>query len=178
VRRLVAVGVAALALLLAGYAAAHRPDVGIPSGYVATVSRVEPNVVGLSVGTVLGDQLFVRNLTRAPVVILDRMGRPFLRIAAGHSRAWHDVRVVETGPPPPARPDAPAGEPHFVKNWSVPGRSGPRRFAIRGFLGWVPPRQTGGNGTPLAVWIGGAAFLLALSVGAVYLLGRTASPQR
>jgi hypothetical protein len=169
----VAVGVAAIALVVAGDADAHQPDTAIPTGYVATVSGIQPNVVGLGVTVVLGDQVLVRNLTRGPVMILDRRGRPFIRVAAGRSRAWHDVRVVETGPPPPARPGADSAEPRFVKNWRIPGRAGTRPFAISGFLGWAPPDQSGsGGGTPLAVWVGGATFLLALSVGAVWLLGR------
>jgi len=171
--RIVPVGVAALALLLSVKAAAHEPDTAVPTGYVATVAGVRPNVVGLSVSTVLGDQVLVRNLTRARVVILDRRGRPLIRVAAGRSRTWHDVRVVETGPPPPPTPRADPAAPRFVKRWSIPGRAGGRRFAITGFLGWVPPpQQSDGDGTPLAVWAGGAIALVALSAGAAYLLGR------
>jgi hypothetical protein len=138
------------------------------------VSGVQPNVVGVSAATVLGDQVLVRNLTPTQVVILDPRGRPFIRIGTGKSRSWHDGRVVETGPPPPPAPGAAENAPRFVKNWRIPGRVGKRRFAISGFLGWVPPRQTGGNGTPAAVWIGGAALLLALSLGAAWALGRRA----
>jgi len=140
------------------------------------VSGIEPNLVGVSATTVLGDQVLVRNLTPMPVVILDGRGRRFIRIGAGKSRSWHDARVVESRPPPPPAAGAAEDAPRFVKNWRIPGRVGQRRFAITGFLGWVPPRQTGGNDTPLAVWIGGAAFLLALSLGAAYLLGRNAAP--
>ena len=145
---------------------------GIPTGYVATVSGVEPNVVGVSAMTVLGDQVLVRNLTQSPVVILDRQGRPLIRIGAGKSRSWHDGRVVESGPPPPPPAGAAENAPRFVKNWTIPGRAGPRRFAITGFLGWVPPRQRADGDTPWTVWVGGAAVLVALSAGAAYLLGR------
>jgi len=170
--RWVAVGVAALALLVPAHAAAHNPGVGIPTGYVATVSAVRPNIVGLRATTVLGDQLAVSNLSRRPVVILDPNGRPFMRIPSGRTKTWHDTRVVETGPPPLPRRAAAASEPRFVKNWTIRGRAGGRSFAINGFLGWVPPRESGGGGMPLAVWIGGAAFLLALSVAAAWLLER------
>ena len=170
--RRVAVGVTALALVSAGAASAHNPGVGIPTGYVATVSGIQPNIVGVRATTVLGDQIAVSNLSRRPVVILDRNGRPFMRITNGRTKTWHDARVIETGPPPPPRPGAAATEPRFVKNWTIPGRAGARSFAINGFLGWVPPTDSGGGGMPLAVWVGGAAFLLALSVAAAWLLGR------
>jgi hypothetical protein len=136
------------------------------------VSGVQPNVVGVSATTVLGDQVLVRNLTQTPVVIFDRRGRPFIRIGTGKSRSWHDARVVDTGPPPPPAPGAAENAPRFVKNWTIPGRAGQRRFAISGFLGWVPPQRKADGGTPWIVWVGGAAVLLALSAGAAYVLGR------
>jgi hypothetical protein len=137
------------------------------------VASVRPNVVGLQARVVLGDQLQVTNLSPRPVVILDRGGGPFIRIAAGESRAWHDPRVVGRGSPPPPTPGAPKGAPRFVKNWSVPGRASRQAFAIDGFLGWVPPAgEDEGGAAPWFLFAGGALALVALSMAAVYFLGR------
>jgi hypothetical protein len=90
-------------------------------GYVATVSAIEPRILGVGARIVVGDQVLVTNLSRVPVVILDPMGRPFIRIPSGKSRAWHDVRVVEHGDPPPPAPGAAATDTRLVRNWSIPG---------------------------------------------------------
>jgi hypothetical protein len=146
--------------------------VGKPTGFVATVASVRPNVVGLQARVVFGDQLQVTNLSRRQVEILDRAGKPFIRIPSGSNRAWHDPRVVGRGDPPPPTPGAPEGAPRFVKNWTVPGRAAAQAFVIDGFLGWVPPEESGGEGTSTFLLAGGALALVALSAGAAYLLGR------
>jgi hypothetical protein len=171
VRRLVG-AFALLALAAPLPAAAHEPGAPTMSGFVATVSNVEPNVVGLSARVVLGDQLLVTNRSNRTVEILDRSGRPFIRIASGKSRAWHDERIVGRRATPPPAPGASATAPRFVKNWSVPGRTKDRAFAIKGFLGYVPPGQASDEGVPTVVLVGGALALVALSALAAYLLGR------
>jgi hypothetical protein len=137
-----------------------------------TVSAIEPNVLGLRARGVLGDQILLSNLTRAPVVILDPTGRPFIRVASGKSHTWHDTRVVASGDPPP--PAARSGErdPRLVKNWRIPGRTGKRQFTIVGFLGWVPPEERENEGAPAWLLAGGALALIALSAVAAYFLGR------
>jgi hypothetical protein len=170
IRIVAAVVLGVLALPLP--ARAHETGTGTPTGFVATVAAVEPNVVGLQARIVLGDQLLITNLSRNRVEILDRTGKPFIGIPAGGSRAWHDARVVGQGEPPPAAPGAPEAAPRFVKNWTVPGRTAGRAFAVRGFLGWVPPAESGDEGVPFVVLAGGALALVVLSAGAAYLLGR------
>jgi hypothetical protein len=170
----VAVAAALLALAAPLPAAAHEPGAPTLSGYVATVSAIEPAVLGLRARAVAGDQVVLSNLSRGPVVILDPAGEPFIRIASGSSRAWHDTRVVERGSPPPPAPGAPATDPRFVKNWTIPGRAGTRRFAIRGFLGWVPPNVSEDDGVSPVLLAAAAAALVALSAAGAYLLGRRA----
>lgn len=167
---------ALVGLLAPPLAGAHEIGTGMPTGFVATVSAVRPNVVGLEARVVLGDQLSVRNLSGKPVEILDRGGKPFLQIPTGSSRAWHDPRVVGTGDPPPSAPGASEAAPRFVKNWSVPGRVAGRSFAIGGFLGWVPPEESADEGVPPFLLAGGALALVALSAVAAFLLGRSSRP--
>jgi hypothetical protein len=167
-----AVAVTAVALTLCGHAAAHELPGGKARGYVATVARLEPNIVGVQARAVAGDQVLVSNLSRRPVVIFDPSGRPFLRIASGKSGAWHDPRVVEAGPPPSPPPGTAEDAPRFVKNWRIPGRAGGRPFAITGFLGWVPPEEGDEKGVPAVLLAGGALVLVALSAVAAYVLGR------
>jgi hypothetical protein len=132
---------------------------------------MRPQVVGVQAQIVLGDQLHIRNLSRRPVEILDRAGKPFIRIPAGGNHAWHDARVVGQGQPPPAAPGAPETAPRFVKNWSVPGRVAGQNFQIDGFLGWVPPPADEG-GVSAFLLAGGALALVALSAVAAFLLSR------
>ena len=133
---------------------------------------MRPNIVGLEVRVVGRDQLVVLNLTRRPIVILDRGGRPWRRIAPGDSDMWHDERVLWRDDPPPPPAGAPEDAPRFVKNWRVPGRTGETQFAIEGFLGWLPPRTTADEGPATSAFVAGAAALLLLSVAAAILLGR------
>jgi hypothetical protein len=168
----IAVGLALLALAAPKPAVAHEPGAPTRTGFVATVSAIEPNVLGVQARTVRGDQVLVSNLSRDAVLILDAMGRPFIRIPSGKSRAWHDARIVESGPPPSAAAGADESAPRFVKNWTIPGRARGRPFAIHGILGWVPPKQDEDAGPSTVVLAGGALVLVALSAAAAYLLGR------
>jgi hypothetical protein len=166
--------VAVVAAVTAGTAAAHEPESPTSGGYTATVSSVRPDVVGLQVRVVGHDQLVVLNLTRRPVVILDRGGRPARTIAPGDSDTWHDERVLWNGEPPPPLPGASRDAPRFVKNWRVPGRAGGTPFAIEGFLGYLPPRQGSSSGGAGGRWVlvGGAVALVVLSAGVMYALDR------
>jgi hypothetical protein len=153
-------------------AGAHEIGTGRPTGFVATVASIRPQVVGVQAQIVLGDQLHLRNLSRRPVEILDRSGKPFIRIPAGGNHAWHDARVIGQGEPPPPAPGAPESAPRFVKNWSVPGRAAGQNFQIDGFLGWVPPEETDEGGVSPFLFAGGALALVGLSAVAALLLGR------
>lgn len=173
--RKVAVLVALLCAAAPSRTGAHAVNQAHITGYVATVSAVEPNVVGVQVRVVLGDQLQLTNYTKAPVEILGPDGRPERTINAGRTLSWHDERIVETGdPPPPPRSGGAPTTPRFVKNWRVPGRTAEREFAINGFVGWIPPapQPTGDEGPPLWAFALGGFGLVALSAGAVYVLSR------
>jgi hypothetical protein len=190
----VAVGVAALlALAWVGAAAAHGPGSSTTTGYVASVSGIEPTVLGVRAQAAYGDQILVSNLSAQPVVILDPAGRPFIRftklrgverrsasgwkqVARTQSYAWHDPRVIGRGAPPPPAPGSDPAASRFVKNWRIPADAGGRDFEILGFLGWVPPKQQDGNGVSKLLLAGGAVGLLALSIAAVVLLGQRPDP--
>ena len=136
---------------------------------------MEPNVLGLRAHATAGDELLVNNLSRRPVVILDRAGRPFIEIPTGESRSWHDERVVHRGDPPPPVPGAPETDARLVKNWTIPGRAGDQAFAITGFLGWVPPAETEDEDVSLVLLAVGALALVGLSLAGAFLLGRRAN---
>ncbi|HVD26570.1 MAG TPA: hypothetical protein VNB86_11315 [Gaiellaceae bacterium] len=179
---------AVVALVPAGAAFAHGPHGVNGTGYVASVKVVDPQVVGLEAKVILDDQLLVSNLTRKPLQILDRSGRPFIRFRpsgverlldgewrhmnSGAAYAWHDSRVVGSGTPPPVDPGAAETAPRFVRNWTVPGRVGAKAFAIEGALAWVEPPRQQDEGVSTALLVGGALALAALSLGAMLLLGR------
>ena len=128
--------------------------------------------MGLRAQIVLGDQLLVANLSAKPVEIFDQSGDSFIHIASGKSRVWHDARIVGRGDPTLPTSGAKASDPRFVKNWTIPGRTAGRQFAIEGFLGWIPPEESKDEGVPVLALAGGALALLALFAAAAYLLGR------
>jgi hypothetical protein len=178
---------AVAALVPTGTALAHGPHGVNGTGYVASVNVVDPQVLGLEAKVILDDQLLVSNLTQKPLQILDRRGRPFIRFQqngverlrdgqwrrmnTGAAYAWHDSRVVGSGTPPPAVPGATETAPRFVRNWTVRGRVGDQAFTIEGALAWVePPKRSESVSTALLA--GGALALAALSLGAMFLLGR------
>jgi hypothetical protein len=185
-----ALGVSALvALASASAAGAHGPGTSTSTGYVASVSGIEPTVLGLRAQAAYGDQILVSNLSPRPIVILGVDGRPFIRftkargverrtasgwnqVARIQSYAWHDSRVVGRGAPPAAAPGADPAASRFVKNWRIPGQAGGRDFEILGFLGWVPPRKQDDGGVSPVLLVGGAAGLFALSLAALLVLGR------
>jgi hypothetical protein len=147
-RVLAAVALAALAC--ASGARAHEG--GTHTGFVATVSGIEPPQLGLLV-TVLGghERLSVRNLTRDTIVVFGERGQPRLRLAPGRSGSLADARIGSTGPPP--------GEGEFVKDWRIPGTADGRPFEIVGFLGYRAPAEEEQGEWRLPAW--GIALALA-----------------
>jgi hypothetical protein len=156
---------AALALLSAG--AGHAHTTGIHTGFVATISGVDPPLPGLLVRVVAGhERLSVQNWTEKTVVLFDEQGAVAARLAPGEGRAWADPRIGWEGPPP-------EGETR-LRNWRIEGEADGERFAIEGFLGYRPPAAAtdiprGDSGWPawatVAVVVGGgllAAVALAL----------------
>lgn len=74
-------GAAAALLLLAPAAAAHGPAGG-GQGYVSTVAGLEPNVLGVLVSVLGGDdRLRLANYSGKTIVVLGYDGEPFLRFA-------------------------------------------------------------------------------------------------
>jgi hypothetical protein len=68
-------------LLPAGAAQAHRKNY-VPKGYVSNISAIVPNVLGVSVNVLGGDErLRLSNYSGKTVVILGYQGEPYLRFA-------------------------------------------------------------------------------------------------
>jgi hypothetical protein len=120
----------AIALLAAG--AGHAHTTGIHTGFVATISGVDPPLPGLLVRVVGGhERLSVRNWTERTVVLFNEQGGVVARLAPGDGRAWADPRIDWEGPPP-------EGETR-LRTWRIEGEADGERFAIAGFLGYRPP---------------------------------------
>jgi len=152
-RALVAVTV--LALSCAAGARAHEGD--SHTGFVATVSGIEPRVPGLLVSVLGGhERLSVRNWTKKTIIVFGEDGRERLRLAPGDAGAIADPRIGSSGPPP--------AEGEFVKSWRVPGAAGGERFEIVGFLGYRPPARAEWEDSGLPAWA------IALTVGGGILL--------
>ncbi len=156
-----------LALLAAG--AAHAHTTGIHTGFVSTVSGIDPPLPGLLVRVIAGhERLSVQNWTEKTIVVYDEHGGVAARLAPGEGHAWADPRIDWEGPPP-------EGETR-LRDWRMEGEADGERFAIAGFLGYRPPEAAaeedeavGGAGWPgwatAAVLVGGgvlAAVALAL----------------
>jgi hypothetical protein len=158
-----------LALTFAGGAAAHGG--GSHTGFVATVSQVEPPQLGLLVQVVGGhERLALRNLTPKTVVIFGQDGQPALRLAPGESGSVADPRIGSTGPPPEQ------GE--FVRDWRIPGEADGEPFEIVGFLGYRPPpgeaRDPESDGSGFPVW----AIALTVGLGVIVVAATLALPLR
>jgi len=150
--------VTVLALTCAAGARAHEGD--SHAGFVATVSGIEPPVLGLLVTVVGGhERLSVRNWTRKTIVVYGEDGRDTLRLAPGDAGAIADPRIGSSGPPP--------AEGEFVKNWRIPGAADGERFEIVGFLGYRPPADAEEEDSGLSAWA------MALTVGGGILLTAT-----
>ena len=159
---------AATAAALACAAGAHAHGGGPHTGFVATVSRIDPPQLGLLVRILGGhERLSVQNLTQRRVIIFGEDGQAVLRLAPGESGSVADPRIGSTGPPP--------DEGEFVKDWRIAGEAGGERFEIVGFLGYRPPpgeEQEEASGLP--AW----AIGLAAGVGAVVVAAALALPLR
>jgi hypothetical protein len=150
-------------LVCAASAVAHEG--GEHTGFVSTVSTIDPPQLGLLVRVVGGhESLSVRNLTKKRVVILGETGQPTLQLAPGRSGSVRDRRIGSTGPPP--------AEGEFVKNWRIPGRAGGAPFEIVGFLGYRAPVDEGPADWTVPAW----AIALAIVVGGSLVTAALALP--
>lgn len=137
--------IAAAVLAFGGVEHALAHEGGSHSGFVATVSYIEPPQLGLLVRVTGGHEaLEVRNLTRKTVEILGDNGKPALRLAPGKTGAVADPRIGSTGPPP--------SQGEFVKDWRIPGRAADEPFEIVGFLGYRAPAGEDGEDRWPPVW--------------------------
>jgi hypothetical protein len=158
---------AVLALSLACAAGAHAHGGGSHTGFVSTVSGIEPPQLGLLVQVLGGhERLSVRNLTQKTVVIFDEDGGEALRLAPGDSGSVADPRIGSTGPPPE--------EGEFVGDWRIPGEADGTPFVIVGFLGYRPPSGVEEDDSGLPVW----AIVLAAASGAIVVAAALALPLR
>ncbi len=176
------------ALVLSGDARAHGRTG--QSGYVSTVSALDPPVLGVSVNVLGGDKrLRLSNYSGKTVVVLGYAGEPFLRfgkdgvfrnvrspstaaplwrkVATGVSFDWHDRRIHWPASEPPEGVREEPDKAHLVFNWRVPARADGKAFAIEGFLGYVPGSNVdAGRDWLLALLGGGGIALAAVVVGA------------
>ncbi len=128
-----------LTVALAAPAAGQAHVTGAHTGFVATVSGIDPPLPGLLVQVLGGhERLSVRNWTQASVVIFDGRGGTAARLAPGESRTWADPRVRYSGPTPK--------EEGLVRNWQIRGEADGKAFTIAGFLGYRPPAEAAGGG--------------------------------
>jgi hypothetical protein len=172
-RLFTAVVAAFAALAVAGGAGAH----GDPSrtGFVSTVSSIEPAVPGLLAQILPGNLLSVRNWSGKTVVLDGPDGEPLVRFAGaevherdragwrlvrrGTSHAWHDPRIHWTGPAPERS--------GLVTRWRITGTADGRPFAVAGFIGYTATAADAEGLSKLAVAglaAGAAVALCALAL--------------
>jgi hypothetical protein len=157
----------AVSALLVGTTDAAAHEGGEHTGFVSTVSTIEPPQIGLLVRVVGGhESLSVRNFTKKRVVILGEKGQPTLRLGPGRSGSVRDRRIGSTGPPP--------AQGEFVKNWRIPGKAGGAPFEIVGFLGYRAPADEGQGDWTFPAW----AIALAIAVGGILITAALALPLR
>lgn len=146
---------------------AHAHGLGSHTGFVSTVSTIEPNVPGLLVRVLGGhEQLSVSNLTRQNVVIFDANGRALQRIPAGRTRVWADPRIGSDEAPPERE--------GLVRYWRIPGTADGERFEVVGFLGYRPPPAARDDAQGVPWW----AYLAAAGLGALVLAAAVIMPRR
>jgi hypothetical protein len=151
------------ALVTGGSAGAH--ETGSHTGFLSTVSYIEPPLPGLLVRVIGGhERLSVANLTEKNVIILDGQGGPLVRIAPHRTEVWSEPRVGSE--------DAPPEQEGFVRNWHIRGTADGEPFAIVGFLGYRPPPGTSRGNGGLPTW----AVVLLGAGGALVLVGALAVP--
>ena len=146
----------------AAVTSAHAHGFGSHTGFVSTVSTIEPHIPGLLVRVLGGhERLSVANLTAKHVVIFDAQGRVLEQVPAGRTRVWADPRIGSDEPPPEKE--------GLVRYWRIPGAADGERFEILGFLGYrPPPGADDGDGVPTWAYVAAAAFaVLVLTAGIV-----------
>jgi hypothetical protein len=130
-------------------------------GYVSTVSGVEPNLPGLLIDVIGGDErLAVRNLTQSTVLFFDARGRPVATVRAGGSASWHEPRIHASGPPPERS--------QLVRRWRIRGEADGRLFVVNGYLGYAAPAGRPADGTGVRR-VAAIALLTALLLTALAL---------
>lgn len=156
-------------IVLACAASASAHPTGTYSGFVSTVSGIEPPQPGLLVAVLGGhERLSVRNLTQKTVVVFDEHDRQVARLAPGQAGSWADPRISHTGPPPERE--------GLVKEWRIPGEADGEAIAIVGFLGYRPPPDVTAPEEDNALPTG--ALALAIAGGALVLAAVLALPLR
>lgn len=158
-----------LSLVVAGLLlvpAANGHGTGSHTGFVSTVSGLEPPQLGVLVQVLGGhERLSVRNLSRKTVVVFDEDGDEGLRLPPGESGTMADRRIGSTGPPP--------DEGEFVRDWRIPAEANGEPFEIVGFLGYRAAEGTKDESdSGLPRW----AIVLAAAGGAVVLAAALALP--
>ena len=136
-----------LCLLVAAPAAlAHDPNPR-GSGYVSSVSALEPNVVGVSVAANETNALRPSNYSGKEIVVRGDRNEPLLRfagtsvydkVARGLSYVWRDHRVVWTKDELPQAVQDDPTQAHLVFRWEIPATAAGTPFTIKGLLGWGP----------------------------------------
>ena len=155
-------------VLVAAPSARTHPG-GAHTGFVSTVSYIEPQLPGLFVQVLGGhEQLSAANLTRKKVVILNERDRPLVSIAPSKTGVWSEPRIGSAEAPPERE--------GLVRYWRIPGTADGEPFEIVGFLGYRPPpgepAQADGSGLP------GWTIALAAAGGALLLVAALALPLR
>jgi hypothetical protein len=168
VRTLIVLIAVAAALAVGRSAAAH--ETGSHTGFLSTVSYIEPPIPGLLVRVIGGHQrLSVANLTERTIVVPGVDGRPTVTIEPRRTEVWDEPRVGANQDPPERE--------GLVRNWRIAGTADGAPFVIVGFLGYRPPAgaaEDDGGGLPtwaIALLVTGGVLLLA-AVAAVPLLRR------
>ena len=134
-----------LAVALACGAEARAHTGGSHTGFVATVSGIEPPQLGLLVRVLGGhERLSVQNLTRTTV----RFEEAGIVLAPGESAAWPEPRIAPSEPP---RREG------LILRWRIPGSADGEPFAIVGFLGYAGPLEQDEGLPRWAIALAGAA---------------------
>ncbi|GAA1402647.1 hypothetical protein [Catellatospora coxensis] len=71
---------------------------------------------------------------------------------------WHDQRAIWTEPAEPPAVAAAPGQPHRIREWTVPMRTEVTPLQVTGTLDWVPPPN------PVTWWIAAVAGALAVAL--------------
>ena len=118
-----------------------------------------------------------RSATGATTTRADSGAPPvWQRLNAGKSFVFADERVGWAGAKPPEVVRRDPAHSHLVRYWRIPGTVDGKPFAIKGFLGYVPPPGAGSSGgvgsvVPVAI---GAGVLAAVAAAFAVLHRRRA----